>query len=246
MLNSVGLNDTFAPTLPDNLPLWTLSYEIWFYVLAGATALVVTRRSPAALFIVAIAICLFSTMATRYALFWALGAMSSLIMGHRRALFALGLVLFVFGATAYELASASRSFVNARYLPPETAEALICIGTSLLLPLLASGSINRALISLKRLALWLSSISYSLYLIHYPLIIVTSVWLPKYGIISLTSIGVFILRGAIIFGGVYLFYLTFEARTGAARRYLKRIVRPTAPEAEVRSPPAARYISPVQ
>ncbi len=36
LFNVVGLNGVLADTLHMNAPLWTLSYEIWFYVVAGA------------------------------------------------------------------------------------------------------------------------------------------------------------------------------------------------------------------
>ena len=39
-----GLQDVWLPTPVDNHVLWTLSYEIWFYVLAGCVAVTVTGR----------------------------------------------------------------------------------------------------------------------------------------------------------------------------------------------------------
>jgi hypothetical protein len=35
-INIVGLNGVIANRLRINAPLWTLAYEIWFYVIAGA------------------------------------------------------------------------------------------------------------------------------------------------------------------------------------------------------------------
>jgi peptidoglycan/LPS O-acetylase OafA/YrhL len=42
--NMVGLNGLLAPTLDANHPLWSLSYEIWFYIAGGACAVLTRRR----------------------------------------------------------------------------------------------------------------------------------------------------------------------------------------------------------
>jgi peptidoglycan/LPS O-acetylase OafA/YrhL len=52
--NMVGLNGVLAPTLDANLPLWSLSYEIWFYI-AGGACVMLTRRPLGAF--VALAAC---------------------------------------------------------------------------------------------------------------------------------------------------------------------------------------------
>jgi peptidoglycan/LPS O-acetylase OafA/YrhL len=41
--NMSGMNDIIAPTLGYNLPLWSLSYEIWFYIGGGALGYLAVR-----------------------------------------------------------------------------------------------------------------------------------------------------------------------------------------------------------
>jgi len=42
--NMTGLNGVVVSGLPNNAPLWSLAYEIWFYVLAGAIGLMLSSK----------------------------------------------------------------------------------------------------------------------------------------------------------------------------------------------------------
>ncbi len=70
-LNIVGLNGVVTGTLDGNGPLWTLAYEIWFYVTGGAVGLLFSRRAPLAGTICLCACLLvFSILEARYLLYW--------------------------------------------------------------------------------------------------------------------------------------------------------------------------------
>src|SRR3569832_160361 len=45
--NAIGLNGIAVDTLALNAPLWSLAYEIWFYILAGTVAIVCVGRGSA-------------------------------------------------------------------------------------------------------------------------------------------------------------------------------------------------------
>jgi len=170
LLNMVGLNGVLVDTLMGNLPLWTLTYEIWFYTLAGAVGYLVGSRrpSPLAFLIIVGGACVFSMLATRYLLFWCAGALSVLLLGapRRRALALMGTLFFFIGVAGYQLGVESKSFVNVTCLPKPIAEAFICIGTSLTIPFLCEPATNAAISILRKPALYLSSVSYTLYLVH--------------------------------------------------------------------------------
>jgi peptidoglycan/LPS O-acetylase OafA/YrhL len=90
--NMLGLNGVLTPTLDANSPLWSLSYEIWFYIAGGACA-VFTRRPLGA--IVALAACsfVFSILAASLLLCWAFGALMVLALDvpHKGLLFLVGM-----------------------------------------------------------------------------------------------------------------------------------------------------------
>ena len=67
--------------------------------------------------------------------------------------------------------------------------------------------------------------SYTLYLVHYPLNGVLDTYIPKAPDLSWHAIAVFTLRAALLLAAVLIFYLAFEANTPILRTYLKRRLR---------------------
>lgn len=222
----VGLNGIVVGTLSLNEPLWTLSYEIWFYLSAGAVGFLLARRTPSpwALLIVACSIGVFSVLSVRYLVYWWAGALAVLFVGKagHRALGVFGMALFIVGCGAYELAAPSRSFAGTIFLSPAAAESLIAVGIALAILMLCDARINEGLAFARRPAIYLSSISYTLYLVHYPLNLALSHFFPRASELSWHSVAMFCTRAAIVFLIANVFYLAFEANTGAVRRYLKR------------------------
>jgi peptidoglycan/LPS O-acetylase OafA/YrhL len=223
--NMFGLNGVLAPTLDFNASLWSLSYEIWFYVLAGAAAHWIAKGPGliAGAVILAATLC-FAKLGSTYLLFWSLGAL--MIFGLRttrpRLLLAVGVPIALLGAALYELGVASRSFARLDIAPPDVAKALICFGVSLALPFLCRPGVNRAIAWLRKPAAFVSGFSYSLYLTHYPVVMALAKVLPQSPAIDLGSMGLFVLRLAICVAVAIVFYLAFESRTGTARRWLGR------------------------
>jgi peptidoglycan/LPS O-acetylase OafA/YrhL len=225
LLNMFGLNGVLTETLTANAPLWTLAYEIWFYLIAGALGYLFTsaQRAHIAFLVIACGVVVFCVLDARYVLFWMMGGLCTALSGQKR-LWLLGMIgcaLFIFGVLDYQLASESKSFKNVVYLPVPVAEALIVLGVCSIIPFVCEPKIDAALKILRVPALYLSSISYTLYLFHYPLNVALDNIFPKAANLSWTSIGAFCVKTAIIFLAINVFYLAFEANTAAIRRYLR-------------------------
>jgi peptidoglycan/LPS O-acetylase OafA/YrhL len=171
--NMSGMNDIIAPTLEYNVPLWSLSYEIWFYICGGALGYLAVRgTSICALIIIAISTVIFSVQGpAAFLLYWAYGALMTLFLQEqfKRWLFIVGLAVALIGAVFHELAFPSKSFANEAFLPIEVSRALLCIGTSLCLPFLCSRRVDALLDFIRRPARALSAVSYTMYLVHYPI-----------------------------------------------------------------------------
>jgi peptidoglycan/LPS O-acetylase OafA/YrhL len=225
LLNMLGLNGVLTDTLSLNAPLWTLSYEIWFYILAGAVGVLFSVRKKAviAFFIIASSVAVFCVLEARYALFWSMGAVSISILGFRTPrFFALfGLLIFSCGILDYQLAAESKSFINVVYLPIPVAEALIVLGVCLSIPYFCDPTTDSSLRFLQRPAVYLSSISYTLYLFHYPLNSALG-FFPKFENLSWLAIGMFCTKAALIFLFVNILYLAFEANTLTVRHYVRK------------------------
>jgi peptidoglycan/LPS O-acetylase OafA/YrhL len=228
LANMIGLNGIIAPTLPWNAPLWTLAYEIWFYVVGGALGYLIVSRhtSRAAILVLMVCAAIFSILAAQYLLFWMMaGAMTfQLNVRYRGVQAALGTAMWVFGVIVFELGFASKSFANIAVVPQGVAEFLICAGFALALPFLCSDALNRRIAFLSGYTKWLSSVSFSLYLWNYPINNVLGVILPKQADVSAYGVALFGLRIAACVGGSVLAYFLFERYTATARAWCNRLL----------------------
>lgn len=227
LLNMWGLNGVLAATLPGDAPLWTLAYEIWFYILAGAVGhlLNAPRRGAVAFLAIACSVGVFCVLDARYVLFWWMGAVSILVIRRmeHRFLALVGSACLVFGIVASQLGAESKSFVNVALMPAPAAEALITLGICLLIPYFTNPTIDSALEILRKPALYLSSISFTLYLFHFPLNQALSGLglFPKANSLSWHAIWLFSAKIAVLLILINIIYLAFEGNTFAVRRYLQ-------------------------
>ncbi|MCC3244474.1 acyltransferase family protein [Methylocystis sp. WRRC1] len=147
--NVFGLNGVLVDTLPRNAPLWSLAYEIWFYVLAGAVAAIFTGKTgPLALMAILFAALVFAKLGALYVLFWSFGALTAQMRCHStlaRRQFLVGLAMVALGLIAYQLGATSKSFSNIVLLSPAHAETFICLGFCASIPTLDGNWINHAL-----------------------------------------------------------------------------------------------------
>jgi peptidoglycan/LPS O-acetylase OafA/YrhL len=72
--NAIGLNGVLVDTMPNNPPLWSLAYEIWFYITGGTVGWLMASRRPVALLSVILSVSVFSTLNASYLLLWIIGA----------------------------------------------------------------------------------------------------------------------------------------------------------------------------
>src|SRR6516162_1739708 len=195
--NMVGLNGVLAPTLDANHPLWSLSYEIWFYIAGGACA-VLTRRPLGA--IVALAACcvVFSILTASLLLCWAFGAVMVLALEAPRKglLFMVGMAVVAAGVVFLQLSAGSKflAIASVSYVSPDVARTLLCIGVSLQLPYLCSAGVDHALRWFAAPARALAAVSYTLYLIHYPVNLALDHVFTKAPEITAQSLAMFLAR----------------------------------------------------
>lgn len=221
--NSLGLNGVLVTTLDNNVPLWSLAYEIWFYVLGGAVAWLLSRGpNPIALICIAICTIVFAKLSSVYLLFWTLGALATRFvrMLWIKVSAASGLVLLLCGVVFYQSGLNGSPASHWPTVPPAVAEALVCIGFSFCLPALCQTSINERLEVMARPIRFMSGISFSLYLAHFPVVAVLRTMFPQSAVIDARSVGVLMLNMIISIMAATLFWLVFERNTDAVRALL--------------------------
>lgn len=230
--NMIGLNEVITPSLPTNAVLWSLAYEIWFYVSAGAVAYLVSRKLSAASFLtLLICIGVFTILKVHFLIIWILGACVSLLLlveiRLKKTLLIFGVTFALIGTLFDQLAADSRSVIPVTYLPP-AAELLVGIGIAMTFPFFVSASFNR-LLSVSRIgpfATALAGFSYTLYLTHRPTDAVLGSIFGQSDVLSIQSIFFFCLRILICLGVAVFFYLCFERNTSKARKFIHRLMRP--------------------
>ena len=224
--NVVGLNAVLVPTLPFNLPLWSLAYEIWFYAIAGAAAAIFTRRGTGiALAVAMTAMVVFCRLDASLIMVWMLGALVSAVdmRRGRGALACLGLVIVVLGSAAIQSARPSHASIHVSTMTVSMARSIFAAGFVMMVPWLTSDGLNRALARhgwLARSAALFAGMSYSLYLFHYPALNVIDRWFVP-GPLSVAGFGQSLAGLALLLGFATIMYWLFERNTDRVRGYLK-------------------------
>jgi peptidoglycan/LPS O-acetylase OafA/YrhL len=226
--NVFMLQPAHAPMLGSNVPLWSLSYEVWFYVWFGvcAFALQAKRRSAAIWIGVAtLGLLLFHWTAIFYVAIWCFGALA--FQGSRwpRSII-LALIAVVLSLILSRAAFVAGSVPG---IPLKWSDLPLGLAFAWALALLKRRS-YRIWNGTEKFNQALSNFSYSLYVTHYPLLLLfVSLYatllhaghikngLPPDGV----GLTIYALTAASAFLIAFVFSRIFEMRTGAARRWLK-------------------------
>ncbi len=217
--------------------IWSLSYEIWFYILAGALAVVLLRRSRSstgALLLLLCAFIIFGRLQASLLFCWVLGALVYLCprKNFSKPETVSGFVLLGLGSLMIQLSTSSNSLsVFSRYpIIAPAGQIILSSGIALILRNLCTittTSGNKS--SFARLGSALAAFSYTLYLIHYPVMIALQrMGYARQPAISGGNLWLFVMRIVVCLLVSYGFYWMFERNTPIIRRLLRtRLTSPT-------------------
>lgn len=202
------LNEILTRTTPYNGALWSLAYEWSYYVFAAAAIFVVNNDRRAILIglyaIVLLVLCAFlAPMLLAMGLLWLAGAAASLIKGLKLPLLTTPMFLGALLITRFDLIG-------------PFAEDLIVAGATALL--IADRSFQETF-TLERAGGRLASFSYSLYAIHWPVMLALIVALQSNGFLlerlapGMTSYAMITLLVAAAYAAALLFAHLTEHRT---------------------------------
>ena len=230
--NLVGLQEIAVPTFGGNFPLWSLSNETWYYVLFPLLVIALgsgpqQHRLVATLAAGALAWLLSGPLMLYFAI-WLLGAVGSRI--ELRATAAVRSILFLVfaGVAVFFRLTGENDDLGFAAFPEDLLFSVLFILflTSMQVRLnSSSGLIARV----KQVAKFFADFSFTLYVIHVPLIGFSTAFIPYLAGNNLSPndpahlvgyLGVF----AAIVAVAYLFHLPFEANTQRVRAALKGFV----------------------
>ncbi len=235
-LHMLGLNGVFGATVVTNGALWSLSYEIWFYILAGVTAKILVQRQIGAidLLLIGFGLYVFCILEPLFLLFWTIGGLFSLSAKKLTTFeFGFALLLILSGLGLTELTEESRSAITLRFISQEMAAIPLVLGLAAILPTLNASPADMVSDNIRALVKKLSQFSYSIYIFHYPvLILMTASIFPRAQRFDASSLAIFMFKIAICIFVSWLFYVLFESQTTTVRaklkQYLLRSQRPFA------------------
>jgi len=232
LVNLVSLQGVLAPPFSANTALWSLSYEVWFYIAAGAFLCLAFARSRKQRLVAALpalaSVYVFATLEAAYLWVWLLGAGAYFARNAGRLLLCVvGVPAAVAGIVLMQLTSASGEVDLAAFRWIGRGAPVVLFGLGLAL-LVAAASQIRGDSGVKkrifRLGTWLAGFSYTLYLMHIPFIVTMKQtgWLHRLTVLDAQTIGTFLMNIFLLLLFSWLFYLPFERNTQRIRQWLRR------------------------
>lgn len=230
--NLFGLQDMWVPRYAGNFALWSLANETWYYILLPLLILPFSARSVAAkVFGSLVFLALMSTLSFPIALFfiiWLLGVGASRIQVNLSGRVRSVLLLALLGLSAYFRITGN----NDKLEPVSFFQDLVL--SVLFLTLLCSlqykaSAHGRMFARMKNWGAALAAFSFTLYVIHVPLIFAARDLIAKTPGTRLspdnpTHFGIYLGLLFLIVGFAYLFHLPFEAQTVRVRNWIKEQV----------------------
>lgn len=170
--NIFALQDVACPYLENNGVLWTLSYEIWFYIAIAGVALAANKKITGWAILALVGV-VFIRLFPIYLVCWLLGAAAFMRLPKKisyRVIFA-AIILCAYGCLGRQVMNGSDSYsveFLKNYVPSEdSARVIFSAGMALLIRHLI---LIKSLPGLERIGTYLAAFSYSLYLTHFPVV----------------------------------------------------------------------------
>ncbi len=227
--NLFSLQGVFVDPVHTIGSIWSLSYEVWFYILAGSLGVVLLNRlrpSRGALLLLLASLIIFGQLGASLLFCWVLGALVYLFprKDFSKVEAVSGIVLFLAGMVMIQISLSSRSLsLLSHPIIGPMGQIILSSGITLLIRNLCTITTSPgSQSSFARIGSAMAAFSYTLYLIHYPVMIALQrMGYARQTTISIGNLGLFVMRIAVCLLVSYGFYLVFERNTPIIRRFLR-------------------------
>jgi peptidoglycan/LPS O-acetylase OafA/YrhL len=230
--NLLQLQGVLVDNFASNGPLWSLAYECWYYLAIPCFFLFFTRKQQWHIWLASIVVffAIFTKLEVVYLFCWFIGALFYFNRPKNHCLLDLSLaaVLILLGLAFSQLNTASRSIQVSQYadiIPGGAVSQLIfATGCAFFIRAAAISKPHRIFIQkIESYGTFLASFSYTLYLIHYPILRILAPYFKlNDGIIDYYAIVKLGIAVMICLISAYLFYLLFERNTTIVKQWVKR------------------------
>ncbi|KHD05762.1 hypothetical protein PN36_08950 [Candidatus Thiomargarita nelsonii] len=227
--NFFMLQSFYTETVGSNFPLWSLSFEFWFYLVFGLLLLAGSKQGQligkfGCIVLALVIIILLGYKFVLYFLIWGIGLS---VVFFNRSIIKSPIVALIFFVAS--LIISRLKLIDITYLH----HLLVALTFGIFL-LSMKGVNNSFLCKTKKINSTLAGFSYSLYLLHFPLILfLLSVWVTVFQISNFTSgyqpsstaIVIYLVTMVVTLILSYGFARVTEHNTAVVRQFLKRNLR---------------------
>lgn len=233
--NLFFLQGILSEPYPSNDPLWSISYEVWFYILAGVGCLSRVGSFKTMRFaVLMLCLAIFTILKPVYLFCWILGALAWI--GRPGQLSPAGLVtggiMTLTGMTGIQFFSEAQtasinqalSTYSSVFISLEASQLTFCAGIALIIQqLILMPPTRRHLVRLESIGSKMAAFSYTLYLAHNPVLaLMANFGWTRHNRFGPTSIGMYLLALATCLAISWMLYYMFERHTSRVKDLVKR------------------------
>ena len=209
--------------------LWSLSYEVWFYILMCAVGYSIlhkgTLKGYIGLITLIVSMAVFTKLESYYLFIWFIGAFGYFLIPHKSRIMKYGaMILSLIFLIIMQLSSGgSRMLIsvsqNSAHLLEIIFSSVFCIFMVQSVQNIPSTKFSK---KLNRLGTRLAAFSYTLYLTHIPVRdILVRLGAPKSQELSISSVSLYILWLLLALMVAYCVYWIFERNTSKVKIFIK-------------------------
>jgi len=222
-------------------PLWSLSYEVWFYILFGASAYLIATCSKSVedksghvtvcgggviccATMVLLSFIVFTKLSPHYLFIWCMGGFAYLIRPKKRSrmmliLSSIGIALSVL---LMEFAKESRSLECTISVRMEVIEIVLAMFCCLFIRQICMfPPRHKIAVKLNKAGSHLAKFSYTLYLTHMVVLrLFIYIGMPQSASLDVQAFGLYIAELALALVAAYIIYWLFERRTYKVKRFI--------------------------
>lgn len=233
ILNLLSLQGVATHVYGGNAPLWSLAYEVWFYILAGAMYTYYKNPNILTLCLIIFTLSLCAKLQSIYLFCWLIGALVFNLRNISHKISILSYLSVFYAILCIQLGSNSMSLptkvqqLSYFILPIEYARILLSFGMAIIIKRIINIRPSKKLtLELEDFGTTLASLSYTLYLTHYPILMWYRDIAEPFRTINLKTILIYITINIICLLIAWIMWYFFERHTAQVKRLLHQRLKP--------------------
>lgn len=220
--NLFSLQDILVPTALHNDPLWSLGYEVWFYILVAAWA--GYKNSRLCLILLVIVGIVFTKLSFAFLVCWLIGIFIKKAEKFDKKVFLVNLIGLAYAVFCLTLARGTK-IANIDWsifiMPLDIARIIVALEIAILIRHLIALQPKGIFINIDKMGTKLASFSYTLYLTHFPILELFKHYYSTADVINKNSVGLYMAELVTVIIASLIFYHIGEKHTNKIKMFMK-------------------------